>query len=106
MLDRRAWTMTLKPGNEALYKKRHDEIWPELQDMMQELGIKTFAIYRRGLTLFAYQERDASIPEPDTPPPIAWKWWESMAPLMETNDDTSPVTVPLEEVFIFTGEAP
>lgn len=106
MLERRAWVMALKPGNEALYKKRHDEIWPEMLEMMRDQGIKTFAVYRHGLTLFAYLERDAAIPEPDAPAPIAWKWWQSMAPLMETNPDTSPVSVTLEEMFVFAGEAP
>jgi len=32
---RKAFRMKLKPGNEAEYKKRHDEIWPELS---QELS--------------------------------------------------------------------
>ena len=100
MTTRRAWVMTLKPGNEALYKQRHDEIWPEMLALMQEGGPRTFSIYRHGLLLFAYQEFDEE-PEQGEPPPVVWKWWQSMAPLMETNADFSPVQEPVEEMFHF-----
>jgi len=98
-MHRSAWVMKLKPGNEALYKKRHDEIWPEMLDLMKKGGTHNFSIYRYGLILFAYQEHDRP-PVPGAPiDPIVWKWWEMMAPLMETNPDFSPVTEPVEEMF-------
>jgi L-rhamnose mutarotase len=50
---RQAWVMTLKPGMEALYKQRHDEIWPELVENIRAPGVHNFSIYRHGLTLFA-----------------------------------------------------
>jgi L-rhamnose mutarotase len=28
-----------------------------------------------------------------------WKWWNYMADIMETHPDTSPVSIPLKEVF-------
>ena len=73
-------------------------------EMMRRDGIRNYAIYRHGLTLFASLERDT--PEPEGKPPadsIIWKWWEWMAPHMETNPDTSPVTEPVEEMFYFPG---
>ena len=54
-----AWVMKLKPGNEAIYKQKHDEIWPEMLALMKRDGIRNYSIYRYGLTLFAYLERDA-----------------------------------------------
>lgn len=101
---RQAWVMTLKPGSEAEYKKRHDEIWPEMIETMRSGGIRNYSIYRYGLTLFAYLERDT--PPAEGKPPahaIVWKWWAMMAPLMETNPDTSPVIEPVEEMFYFPG---
>jgi L-rhamnose mutarotase len=96
---RQAWVMKLKPGNAAVYKLKHDEIWPEMLALMQRDGVRNFSIYRHGLTLFAYQERDTP-PAPDAPvDPIVWKWWEMMAPYMETNPDFSPVAEPVEEMF-------
>ena len=101
MNKRRAWVMKLKPGNEVLYKKKHDDIWPEMIDLMKKQGTISFSIYRYGYLLFAYQERDASIPESNTIDPIVKKWWKMMAPLMETNLDYSPVSESLEEMFYF-----
>jgi L-rhamnose mutarotase len=99
MMVRHAWVMKLKPGNEAMYKKRHDEIWPEMLDLMQKGGTHNFSIYRYGLLLFAYQELDHPPQPGGTIDPIVWKWWEMMAPLMETNSDFSPVMEPVEEMF-------
>jgi L-rhamnose mutarotase len=94
-----AWMMQLKPGSEAEYKRRHDEIWPEMLVLMQRQGVRRFSIYRQGLTLFACQERD-SAPVAEVPPdPLTMKWWQSMASLMECNADASPRRVPLEEMF-------
>lgn len=96
---RTAWVMKLKPGNEAIYKRKHDEIWPEMLELMKRNGTRNFSIYRYGLLLFAYQERDAP-PARDQPvDPIVRKWWEMMAPYMETNPDFSPVQEPVEEMF-------
>ncbi|MBN9024286.1 MAG: L-rhamnose mutarotase, partial [Rhizobiales bacterium] len=30
-----AWVMKLKPGFEAIYKQKHDEIWPEMLANME-----------------------------------------------------------------------
>ena len=98
---RRAWVMKLKPGNEALYKQRHDDLWPEMRALMETGDVLSFSIYRYGLLLFAYQElRDGASPSAATPP-IVWRWWKSMAPLMETNADFSPVQYAIEEAFRF-----
>jgi len=96
-----AWMMKLKPGNEAIYKLKHDEIWPEMLEAMRHDGVRSFSIYRNGLDLFAYMERD-SAPDPATPvSALTWRWWEMMAPYMETNSDFSPVQRPVEEMFNF-----
>lgn len=101
-MHRNAFTMQLKPGFEAEYKKRHDEIWPELSTFLSESGIQDYTIFldRQTLTLFAVQKLAddfdaASIPQH----PIVKKWWAYMADIMETNPDHSPVTRALEEVF-------
>jgi L-rhamnose mutarotase len=101
---RQAWVMKLKPGQEAIYKKKHDEIWPEMVAIMKRDGVRNYSIYRHGLLLFAYLERDAPAtgakPGPES---IVWKWWADMAPHMETNADNSPVIEPVEEMFFFPG---
>ena len=39
-LEKIAFTMNLKPGFKSEYKKRHDEIWPELVSLLRETGIR------------------------------------------------------------------
>jgi L-rhamnose mutarotase len=98
-VHREAWLMWLKPGNEELYKQRHDEIWPELVAQIHAQGIRNYSIYRNGLTLFAYLERDTP-PAPDEgPDPVTARWWQMMEPLMECNPDASPRRGELEEMF-------
>ena len=94
--------MKLKPGFEEEYKKRHDEIWPELETLLSESGISDYSIFldEETLTLFAFQrvadkEKEAAIPNN----PIVKKWWAYMADIMDTNPDNSPVAKPLREVF-------
>lgn len=99
---RNAFTMKLKPGFEAEYKRRHDEIWPELSALLSKSGIHDYSIFLEedSLTLFAFQKLkegfDGTAVSND---PIAQKWWAYMADIMETNEDHSPVTKTLSEVF-------
>ncbi|HQC17588.1 MAG TPA: L-rhamnose mutarotase, partial [Rectinema sp.] len=56
-MKRYAFVMQLKPGNEAEYKRRHDEIWPELKCELRKAGISNYSIYLdpETLRLFAIQ---------------------------------------------------
>lgn len=97
-----AFTMQLKPGNEAEYQRRHDEIWPELSKALTDAGLSDYSIYldRRTGVLFAVQRR-ANNHTADALPdlPIVQRWWAFMADLMDTNPDNSPVVTTLERVF-------
>jgi len=53
-----AWVLEVRPGYEEEYKKRHDEIWPEMVDMLTKAGLRNYNIFRHGLTLFGYFETD------------------------------------------------
>jgi L-rhamnose mutarotase len=94
-----AWVMKLKPGSEAIYKQKHDEIWPELVDLLRRQGVRNYSIYRYGLLLFAYLERDAPAPEGQPHDPIILRWWKMMEPYMEYNPDGTPWIEPIEEAF-------
>ena len=101
-MKRHAFTMKLKPGYEEEYKKRHDEIWPELEEILSEAGIHDYSIFldEDTLTLFAVQKLEDDCNDEDiTENPIVRKWWDYMEDIMETNPDNSPVTTPLKEVF-------
>lgn len=97
-----AFKMQLKPGCAAEYKKRHDEIWPDLSKALTDSGITDYSIFldEETLTLFAVHKRSEHHTAHQLPDlPIVQKWWAYMAPLMKTNPDNSPVTVPLPGVF-------
>lgn len=99
---RNAFKMKLKPGFEAEYKKRHDEIWPELSTLLTEAGISDYSIFldEETLTLFAVQKLAVGHSADLLPShPIVKKWWAYMADIMETHPDNSPVAVPLRQVF-------
>ena len=101
-MKRFAFKMKLKPGVAEEYKKRHDEIWPELAQVLRAAGISDYSIFLDGETntLFAVQlqaENNTAVDLPSNP--IVRKWWSYMAPLMETHPDNAPVSVELREVF-------
>lgn len=99
---RNAFTMKLKKGFEAEYKKRHDEIWPELAQEIKNMGISDYSIFleKNTGTLFAVLKlsEDNTAAEM-TEKPIVRKWWDYMADIMEVNPDNSPATIPLKEMF-------
>lgn len=97
-----AFKMRLKPGFEAEYKKRHDEIWPELSKILTEAGVSDYSIFLDAatLTLFAIQKlSDGNTAAELANNPVVQKWWNYMSDIMETNPDHSPVCVSLNEVF-------
>lgn len=94
--------MKLLPGFREEYKKRHDEIWPELQELLSERGIYDYSIFldEETLTLFAVQKiKDGAQLEEMEDEPVLRKWWDYMCDIMEVNQDHSPVTIPLEKMF-------
>jgi len=99
---RSAFKMKLKPGFRDEYKKRHDEIWPELKELLTASGISDYSIFldEETDTLFASQKSSGDGGSQDLGSlEIVKKWWAYMADIMETNPDNSPVTTDLPELF-------
>ncbi|SFP41921.1 L-rhamnose mutarotase [Tranquillimonas alkanivorans] len=101
-MEKYAFRMKLFPGQEAEYKRRHDEIWPELSELLREAGVRDYSIHldRETSTLFAvlWRPEDHGMDAlPDHP--VMRRWWAHMAGIMETHPDNEPVAVPLETVF-------
>lgn len=55
-MERLCFTFTIRPGTEDEYKRRHDEIWPELVEAIQASGFTNYSLFRRGLQVIAYAE--------------------------------------------------
>ena len=100
---RNAFKMKLSSGDLAEYKKRHDQIWPELVDELRKAGISDYSIYYDEETqiLFAFQKLTDDNTADDLPNnPVIRKWWDYMNDgIMEYNEKDEPVSIPLEKVF-------
>jgi L-rhamnose mutarotase len=100
--ERYAFKMKLNPGMEAEYRKRHDEIWPELVTLLQEAGISDYTIHLDPETniLFGVLSRPRDHRMADLPNhPVMKRWWAHMADIMQSNPDNSPVAIDLAPVF-------
>lgn len=93
--------MKLKPGFSEAYKKRHDQIWPELSALLTENGVSDYTIFLDEETnvLFAVQKLQGQGSQDLGQVEIMQKWWAYMADIMETNPDNSPQSVSLKQVF-------
>lgn len=102
MAIRKAFLMTLKPGSQDEYERRHQPIWPELRKVLKEHGFSNYSIFlNRGTDqLFAYVELESEaswqqIAETE----VCRRWWASMKDLMLTTADNKPALILLDEVF-------
>jgi L-rhamnose mutarotase len=101
-MERKAFKMFLKPGFEKEYEKRHNEIWPELKQLIEESGVCDYSIFwdKETNILFASQKVKGGAGSQDLGNnPIVQKWWRYMADIMETNADNSPISDDMIEVF-------
>lgn len=99
---RKAFVMTLKPGVEAEYARRHNPIWPEVEAALKAHGVHNYSIFLEpGTTrLFAYAEVESEELWGQIAATEACRaWWHHMQELMLTNADASPVAEPLGELF-------
>ena len=99
---RKSFKMKLYEGQEKEYKKRHNELWPEMKEMIHEYGGKNYSIFLDKETniLYGYIEiENAELWDESANTEVCKKWWAYMADIMETNHDNSPVSINLEEVF-------
>lgn len=101
-MDRIAFKMKLFPGFAAEYKKRHDEIWPELVEVLKTAGVRDYSIFLDEGThvLYAHLKIDDTTLLDTLPAQkVMQVWWLYMGDIMETNPDHSPVSIGLKEMF-------
>ncbi len=97
---RRAFTMRLKPGGLAEYKRHHDDIWADLVDEIERQGIAQISIFERDPVLFLFSEiRDEAAWDRLWHTAVHDRWAEIMNPLMEFNDEGIVDSSELREVF-------
>lgn len=99
---RKAFVMSVKPGCEAEYARRHQPIWDELAAVLRAHGSHNYSIFLDPATrqLFGYVEieseaRWAAVAQTE----VCQRWWKFMGDIMPSNPDHSPVARELQEVF-------
>lgn len=97
-----ATKMKVYEGKFEEYKKRHDDLWPEMEDLLKRHGAHNYSIFLDEDTgyLFAYVEIESTVLWNEvSQDAVCKKWWEYMADIMETNEDNSPKSWELKNVF-------
>lgn len=94
--------MHLNKGSRNEYESRHNPIWPELEQVLKDHGVSNYSIFlnKANNELFGYaeiesEEKWAAIADTE----VCQRWWAHMKDLMATNEDNSPVSSSLTEVF-------
>lgn len=100
--EKHAFTMQLNPGQEEEYLRRHDEIWPELEQALHAAGVKDYSIHldTKTNTLFAtmWRRKDHTL-DALSQTDLMKKWWLHMSDIMQTHPDNEPITSSLLTVF-------
>ena len=103
-MERYAWKAAVLPGKLEEYKRRHDNIWPEMKEVLAAAGIRNYTIWNVGEELFGYYECGsvAEAARIQAESPIVDKWNEYMKDVMKMDMDPVTGAQPLmEQVFFF-----
>ena len=106
---RKAFRMAVHPGHEAEYERRHSPIWEELAAVLREKGVASYSIYLDPAdgSLFAYAEvEDEALWDSIAETDVCRRWWRHMREVMPADEDDSPRSSPLREVFHLEGHGP
>ena len=102
-VERYAWKAKIKEGKKAEYKKRHDEIWPEMKELLKSAGIANYSIWNIDDELFGYYECEKGVEfaaKVQAESPVVQRWNEYMKDVMKMEVDPETGAQPhLTEVF-------
>lgn len=100
-MEKRVWKARVLPGMLAEYRRRHDEIWPEMAAALQESGIRNYTIWNNGDELIGYYEcPDLEAAERyKAASPVMQRWSRSMEGIMEMERSASGEAIRYECIF-------
>jgi len=99
---RKAFIMKVASSEHAEYERRHNPIWPDLELTLRGHGVHNYSIFldSETSTLFGYAEIESEEDwEAIARTPACQRWWKYMRDIMPCNEDNSPQSRPLREVF-------
>lgn len=101
-MQRIAFTMSIRPGTQEEYRRRHQAVWPALLADLTAAGCLNYSIYLRGEELFAYMEVEdfATYLQKMATSEASSRWEQQMRDILIRDlDSTTGFPPPLEEVF-------
>jgi L-rhamnose mutarotase len=84
-MERVAFHLRLRPDQIQAYDEAHRRVWPELLQLLKEVGISEYSIFRSNVDLFLYmhvEDSECAWGRLDAHP-INQRWQKEMAPLFE-----------------------
>ena len=102
-MERMAWRGRIKPGCKAEYIRRHNQIWPEMKEVLKAAGICNYTIFADGDELFGYYECEKGVAfaeKTQAESPVVDRWNEYMQDILElVMDPVTGAQPTLEPVF-------
>lgn len=96
-MQRRTFVLRLAEGMEQEYIRRHNEIWPEMLDMLHQAGICNYSIWMWQDMLFGYYQSE-DLERTDAVKAISdvqTRWARYMADIIRSTDmDGQPLPAP------------
>ncbi len=89
-MERFAWKAIVKEGMNEEYIRRHDELWPEMKELLKSAGIQNYSIWMVGNELFGYYECAKGIPfalKTQAESPVVQRWNKYMEDVMDMEID-------------------
>lgn len=86
-MERYGFRLLIQEGKIEEYKKRHDEIWPEMTQVLNQAGIHNYTIWNYGNELFGYYECESIeyAAKVQRESEVVARWGEYMADVMADN---------------------
>ncbi|MBQ0083178.1 MAG: L-rhamnose mutarotase [Clostridiales bacterium] len=97
-MEKYAWKATVKEGCLEEYRRRHDNIWPEMVEVLKNAGIKNYTIWNVGNELFGYYECEKGIKfaaDAQANSEVVKRWDEYMKDVMVMEMDPETGAQPL-----------
>ena len=101
-MERFAWKARVLQGKLDEYICRHDEIWPEMTEVLNQAGVHNYTIWNVGDELFGYYECEsiAYAAKVQAESPVVDRWNAYMKDVMEMEmDPATGTSVMLRKVF-------
>ncbi len=102
-MEHMAWKGRIKDGCNAEYVRRHDEIWPEMVEVLKAAGICNYSIFVAGQDVIGYYECEQGVSfaeKTQAESPVVDRWNEYMKDILELDMDPQTGAQPkMEQVF-------